>query len=186
MIKEELAALRKSLIERNHSGLNALYLETKGSCIKILTSKNYCDEETALDVFTEAILIFRKNIISGKITSLTDPVNYLVSVCHNLIKSKNRKEKKISNKESEVRLLFYENGYNTVEESIQKEHLIKICKKALASLTKRCQQILIAFYVHNMSMKEIAEEIELSSSDVAKTLKSRCFKSWQKAINEIK
>lgn len=183
MTNQELEDLRQSLLNRDHSIFNKLYQDTKKSCLKILLSRNYCNEETANEVFTDAIMIFRKNVISKKITQLSNPVNYLVSVCSNLIKNQKKIVNKKLNKESEVRLLFYNNGYNEVEDIDEKEYLIEQCKTALISLTERCQQILIAFYVHELSMKEIASELELSSSDVAKTLKSRCFKSWQKAIN---
>jgi len=180
---EELENLRESLLKRDHVGLNQLYKDTKPKCVKILISKKYCNEAVAEEIFTDAILIFRKNLISGKITKLTDPVNYLVSVCTNLIKSEKRANLKSQNKESEVRLLFYNNGHNLVDEQTEKEHLIEKCKTALLSLTERCQQILTAYYIHELSMKEIAIELKLSSSDVAKTLKSRGFKSWKNAIN---
>lgn len=185
MTNQELEALKKALLIRDHRGLNELYLNSRDSCIKILTSKNYCDKEKALEVFTDAVLILRKNIISGKITSLTNPINYIISVCNNIIRSDNRREKKIVNKKEEVRLLFYESGYNSAEENIQKEHQISICKEALSRLSERCQKILIAFYIHELSMQEIAFEFEFSSSDVAKTIKSRCFKSWKKTVKEL-
>lgn len=184
MSSQELEVLRKSLIARNSDGLKRLYTECKADCINILFSKKYCDKETAEEVYTDAILILRKNLISLKISELSNPVNYLVSVCVNLVRAQNRKEVNKSKKINEVRLLFYDNGHQPVKEEDNKSELIQKCKAALLKLSERCQQIITAYYVHGLRMKEIAEELELSSSDVAKTLKSRCYKKWRDIIKE--
>ena len=135
-------------------------------------------------VYTDAVLILRKNIISGKITDLSNPLSYLVSICRNLLRNETRNELRKSNKAEQVRLLLYNQGYDVVEDTTEKQQRIQICKKALSTLTERCQQILIAYYVHGLRMKEIALELGLSSGDVAKTLKSRCYKSWMSAVKE--
>jgi len=182
---QELHILKKDLIARDHTTLNSLYAENKKDCFKILLSKSYASLDQAEQVYTDAILILRQNIISGKVTELTNPLSYLVSICRNLVRNENRSQLKKAKKEEQVRLLFYNNGYNEVEDTAEKTQRIQICKKALSTLTERCQQILTAYYVHRLRMKEIAEELGLSSGDVAKTLKSRCYKSWISAVKEL-
>ena len=90
---------------------------------------------------------------------------------------------KTQKKLDEVRLLFYRNNDTTIEERDNKEDLISICQHALKKLSERCQQIIVGYYVQELSMKEIAQNLDLSSGDVAKTLKSRCYKNL---LNEVK
>ena len=182
---DEIQQLRKELISRDNSGLSRIYNMHKADCIRILSVKKICSEESANEIFTEAILVLRKNIISGKITELSNPLSYLVSVCRNLYRADQRKEFNKIKKEQQIISHLYNEGQETTENEDYKEQLVLKCKNGLMKLSERCQQILIAYYVHGLKMKEIALELGLSSSDVAKTLKSRCYKSWINAIKEL-
>ena len=57
------------------------------------------------------------------------------------------------------------------------ELMLAKVKKELSKLSERCQKIIIAYYIDGLTMREIATYLGLSSGDVAKTLKSRCFKT---------
>lgn len=185
MYTKPLDSLKKDLAERNSEALQELFLAFRQDCIRILISKQICKPDQAEPLYTDSILLMRKNILSGKMTDLSNPVSYLVSVCRNILRNEQRQEAKKRSKAEQVRLLFYENGYDSVEEIDEKEQRIRNCKEALLTLSERCQQILTAYYVHGMRMKEIASELELSSSDVAKTLKSRCYKSWMSQVKVL-
>jgi len=186
MKTEDLDLLRKELINENTSQLQDFYTSYLKDCQTVLVSKNLSDMEGSNEIFTESILILHKNIISGKITELSSVRSYLISVCMNLARKKNYFVSKTQKKLDEVRLLFYENNDTSIEEEQNKEELIDICKKALSSLSERCQKIILAFYIHNLSMKDIAAQLELSSGDVAKTLKSRCYKTLLKEVQKLR
>lgn len=181
-----LVQLRKELIQGDNSQLKDFYIKYIQDCTNVLISKNLSNTEASKEIFTEALIIFHKNIISGKIEELSSVRSYLISTCLNLARKKIQYISKTQKKLDEVRLLFYGNNDTTVEERENKEDLIGICKKALASLTERCQKIIVAFYIHHLSMKEIAQQLELSSADVAKTLKSRCHKSLLKEVSNLR
>jgi len=186
MKTDSLEQLRKELILGDNTQLKDFYIKYIQDCINVLISKNLCSEEESKEVFTEALIIFHKNIINGKIQNLSSVRSYLISTCINLARKKNQYISKTQKKLDEVRLLFYDNNDTTIEERENKEDLISICQKALASLSERCQKIIVAFYIHHLSMKEIAQQLELSSSDVAKTLKSRCHKSLLKEVKNLR
>lgn len=184
MTSEALELLRSDFISGKNQKLKEIYLQFKPDCRRVLLSKNYCDANTVEDIYNDAIIIFRKNLIQGKIKELPNLKAYLNSICINLSRENKRKILRSSKKAEEVRLLLYENNHNVVEDDNElSQERINICRKALKTLSERCQNILTSFYVHQMSMKEIAEQLGLSSKDVAKTLKSRCYKSW---IAEVK
>jgi len=181
MSQEELKQFRKALMNGETSELKDIYTAHKDDIANFLTIKNYCTRDVAEGHFTEALLVLRNNIISKKTTELTNLKSYLISICINLIRNENYKTKK--KKEHQVRLLLHEKKYNVSELWDVKSERIEITKAALSQLTERCQQILTFFYVHKLRMNDIAEELGLSSSDVAKTLKSRCYKTW---VAEVK
>jgi len=184
MTSEALELLRSDFISGKNQKLKEIYLQFKPDCTRVLLSKNYCDINATEDIYNDAIIIFRKNLIQGKIKELPNLKGYLNSTCINLAREKKRKQIKTLKKEAEVRLLLYENDHNIVDDDQElTQARINICRKALKTLSDKCQTILTSFYVHSMSMKEIAEHLGLSSKDVAKTLKSRCYKSW---IAEVK
>lgn len=186
MNSEELSVLRKALIIGDNTPLEKIYIDHKQDCINVLLSKNLCDEVIGEDVFTEALIVFYKNIISGHIQKLTSARSYLISTSINIAKKKNDYTTRIQKKVADVRLLFYANNDTTLDEVDKKKSLIALCKKALLVLNEKCQKIITAYYIHNLSMKEIALELELSSSDVAKTLKSRCYKTLLSEVNKLR
>lgn len=185
MTQEELRILRRNLIDQNSQDLERIYVSYREDCINYLLKRKLCNREEAEDTFTDAVLVLRDNIVSGKISQLSSTKSYLLSTCINMSKEKltykTTKEKKSEN----VRLLLYEKNHTPVEDEITAE-LLEISQKAFAALSDQCRKIIIAFYIYKIPMKEIAEELEFSSADVAKMTKSRCYKYWLKAVNKIK
>jgi len=173
---EELNRLKKELINGNTQKIEDFYIKYKNDCVNVLVSKNLSDAEGASNIFTDAIVILHKNLVSGRIKELSSPRSYLISTCVNMAKKEIQYVTNTQKKLSEVRLLFYDNNDTTIEDLERNQDLMAMSKKAFSLLTERCQKIIMAFYINNLSMKEIAVELDLSSGDVAKTLKSRCYK----------
>lgn len=182
---EEIKKLRISLIKGNNEGLKEIFLKYKADCLSFLRTKAVTDPKIGSDHYTDAIMVLRDNIISGKLTEITNLKNYLLTTCLNLARNEKYHQQRKSKKEAAVRLLLYGNNHNVNEDQGVKSERIKLCKAALLTLSDRCQKILVLYYVHQLRMKEIATELELSSGDVAKTLKSRCYKSWMAATKTI-
>jgi len=186
MQTEELEKLRKKLLNRDNSPLDDIFLQYREDCHKVLMSQSLCAEDDTTDIIIEALVVFRKNLMSGKIQQISSLKSYLLATCINLAKKINQKKLRTQKKLEDVRLLFYDNNDIGVEERERKEDLIDLCMKAFSSLSEGCQKVIMAYYVHEMSMKEIAHEFNLSSSDVAKTKKSRCYKSLMSAVSELR
>lgn len=185
MDEKALNNLRKDLINGNNAPLKKIYMEHKEDCIKVLRQRNFQSAKGFQDIYTDAIMVFRSNVISGKIEKLTSVKNYLLSTCVNMSRQEYNQNVKKKSKEEQVKNLLYPNGEAIMEVNEMKEELIVVCKRALSALSEKCQKILVSYYVHNLSMKEIATEMELSSSDVSKTMKSRCYKKWIAKTKEL-
>jgi len=183
---EEFQQLRKELLNGNTQQIEQFYTSYKQDCQNVLVSRNLCDIETSSNIFTDAVLILHKNLVSGKIKELSSARSYLISTCLNLARKEIQYITNTQKKLGEVRLLFYDNNDTTIEDLERNEDLLALSKKAFSLLTERCQKIIMAFYINNLSMKEIATELELSSSDVAKTLKSRCYKYLLTEVEKLR
>ncbi|MDF1697594.1 MAG: sigma-70 family RNA polymerase sigma factor [Saprospiraceae bacterium] len=185
MTIEEVKAFRDELIAGNTSRLKTIYLAFKDDCVNFLNVKFPSANQNSEDIFNDALIVLHNNIVAGKVTHFTSVKSYLISVCVNLCKRNNHLKNNFEKKIEEIRLHFSLFSDSSIEEEEEKDFMRATSKEALTSLSEKCQTIITYYYLYQMKMKEIAEKLELSSADVAKTLKSRCFKSLIKKVNEL-
>ena len=187
MQQERLLEIRKKLTDGDNQWLVELYENYKQYCRATILSKKLCTSDEADEIFTEALIAIHNNVLSGKIQELKSEKTYLVNTCINIARNKNYHMSYAMKKAEEVRLLFYENQITYLEagEDYQ-EQLIAKCRKAMSMLNDKCQKIIKAYYLDRMKMKQIADLLNLSSADVAKTLKSRCYKTLLEKIETLK
>lgn len=183
MTNIDFHTLRKQLIEGKNDSLRFIFEEYGSFCINNLVFKNKCTREDADDIFVDAVLNFREKVVTGKLTEMKSMKNYLYGTCMNMFKEKLKKEKK-----KEVHFNVVKEGYKNrelriFEEDDINEKRLAACKHAMKKLGTKCQQILKLFYFMNLPMSDIAVEMNFASGDVAKTIKSRCYKKW---LEEIK
>ena len=187
MASHELASIRLELLKGDSKFLGQQYTEHRSGCIQLLKSKYYCDEIEAEDIFTEAILVLRKKIIDQKLDNLKNIRSYLLSTVAFLKKESNTKKERSAKTIDHVRILFSEHGYiEEIENEEYTEQLKRICSLALRTLSEKCEQILRLYYQEGMSMQDIALLVGLSSGNVAKASKARCYKQWIAEANKLK
>jgi len=185
LTEKALIQLRKDLINGNNVPLKKIYVDNKKDCQRILMKMQQFKSSAFQDIYTDAVIVFRDNIVSGKIRELTSIKNYLVSTCLNMSRQAYAQQNRKKSKVEEVQAILYPEGDKFYINKEENNRMIEVCKTALELLTENCQRILLLYYVHNLSMKEIAEEMKLSSSDVSKTMKSRCYKKWITKTKEL-
>jgi len=178
---ESLQEYRQRFLKGDTSLLKELYLEFHDDVINVLKSKKLCPPSETDGYFNEAIIQFYERIAEGKLTEVNSIKNYLIGICINLVRRENVHKLKIETKVDNVRLHLYNNyDYDTTDQHAGL--MMEKVKIALNTLSERCQAIIVAYYIDKLTMKEIATYLGLSSGDVAKTLKSRCFKSLMSTI----
>ena len=180
-----MTELRSQLLQGDTQKLEDIYRMYKKDIKSVLLSKGVCREDEVCDYFSQAIVTFYDNVMDMKIEEVSSVKNYLIGICINLNRLKNTHQSNIDKKMDELKLLFYENNDTTIDDEIYKNKLITLSQNALKLLNDKCQQIIMGYYVNNWSMKEVAIRLSFSSSDVAKTLKSRCFKKLMERVNEL-
>jgi len=179
--------IREQLIRGDQSYLELVFKESYAYTVGFLKTKRYASEEEAHDTFIDAIMILRDKIVSGNIESISNYKTLMVGICINLNKEMLYKKYRASEKEEEVRQLFYDNGYS-IDEDLEEENQIlkKICEQVIKTLGEQCQELLKMYHYEGLSMTEIAEVMGFASANVAKTLKSRCFQKLVKKANKLR
>lgn len=182
-----LVDIREALLSGEYRFIQDLYTSHREYCVQYISNRNYASTEDAEDIFSDAILTVRDNIIDQKLKNANNLKSYILGICLNMAREKNRTHKKNSKKENEVRLLLYGNDHNSMtDEAEDRNEMIDLCKKALDALDQKCREIIKLFYLDSLDMKEIAERLGFANANVAKSSKSRCYKKWITEANALR
>ena len=144
--------------------------------VKRFISKHGGNTDDAHDIFQDALLVLLDKIKQNDFQLSSSLNTYLFSISKYkwkaILISKNKLNDYLIDFSEE------ETSFNSENES-QYKH----AEKALALLGKKCQDILVAFYHHKLSMTVIAEKFGFTSENVAKNQKYKCL---EKARDEYK
>lgn len=183
----------KSLVEQLKRGdsrcLKFIFEEHSNFCIQNLLRNTSCTTEEAEDIFMDAVINFRDKAIAGKINYLTNIRNYIYTTCLNMQRVNYQTQRRIVGKQQEV-LMYFQTGESTNEEDEKllldyEEAMMEVSLKAFRQLDSKCQQLLRYFYVDSKKMAQIAEKLNLANANVAKTVKSRCYKKWMDEVRKL-
>lgn len=130
--------------------------------------------EDAKDIYQDVILVFWKNLQTGKLTELNCEIKtYLFSIGKNLILNLKKKRSREVTLD-EVHLI---NGSeNHIEMNHKREHNKKLVEENLNKLPANERRILELYYMQQKDMKQIAIEMGYKNADVAKKKKYQVFK----------
>ncbi len=182
----DIKTLRDALLSNHLASFSELYRSFKPYCLSILKGKHRnLDHDEYEAIYNDAILIFRDNLIANKVSGSSNLKSYITGICLNVANNWLRKNQRYANKKTQIGLLFDSQGHIPLEDLEYKENLYLKLEKGLEDLSDKCKNIITAFYIDQLSMEEIAKKYKFASKDVAKTIKSRCFKKLQSIIANI-
>ncbi len=166
------------IVENENQAISDIYSEHRSSFIGWVKNNSNCDEDTALDIFQVSIVILYENVIKGKVTELENVGSYLFRIGKNKLLEHYRIIKKSQHQEIDENVLLTKvlNGDST-NDNVE---LIEKIMSAVASLGHPCKTLLENFYFKNMSLEEIATEMNYKNSDTAKTKKFKCIQRLRK------
>lgn len=145
--------------------------------------KNNGNEDEAQDIFQDAVLSFYQYVLGGKFDEGKSVDGFIFSIGRNMwINRAKQRNKTVSGIEetnygaeaeeaSEFTALFTEDKSEKMD-------------ALLTQLGERCKELLTYSIFYNMKMVEIAEKMEFSNADTAKTKNYKCKKRLMKIINE--
>jgi len=140
---------------------------------------NQGNEDDAKDIYQEGIIIVHNNILNGVFKQESGLKTYLYSVCRRLwlteLKSRAKVYSKVYDSADVVNIPNEE-----VEEAAFDSVQFKRLEKSLEHLGEPCRTIIYDFYILHRSMQDIAEKMNYTNTDNAKTQKYKCLQRLKK------
>lgn len=134
----------------------------------------------AEEIFNDALLVLIEKVSQPSFELQSKLSTYLYGIVRFLWKNELRKRNKEADLEWNNVLILDE---HELDYHLEKEERYFLLEKIVASLPTKCQAILERFYFKKQNMKAIAEALNFSSVNSAKTQKYKCM---EKAIQLAK
>ena len=155
----------------DETALDYLYKKNYRTIISMVI-KNSGSEEEGRDVFQDALIVFWQKDNNKDFQLSAKISTYLYSVCQNLWRKELDRKRRFEESDKE----------ESVENSLEKEEMVRIVHECINELGDSCKQILTLYYFDGLSMDKIAEKMGLANSDTAKTKRYKCKKRLDSMI----
>lgn len=169
----------EGLRQDNRQVMNRLY-KIHFPMVSHFIHSNSGTEEEAKDIYQEAFIVLYENLKKTDFTLNCKIKTYIYSVCRRLwLKNLYRKNKFLGKLDDFEEFIIFE------EEAPEEYNEIAFDKMedALLKLGEPCRTILEDYYMNNLSMNQIAEKMNYTNADNAKTQKYKCLNRLKKLMN---
>ena len=162
----------------NSEVLTALYKKHYNIVLKLIVN-NSGTEDAATDIYQETIIVLYENAQKLSFELNCKLQTYIYSIAKRLWLKQLKKNGKT--------FLFKDDDENDVvdvtedfNEHLSKEADLDKMNKSLVELGEPCSALIKDFYVHKLSMEEIADKFGYTNADNAKTQKYKCLQRLKK------
>jgi RNA polymerase sigma factor (sigma-70 family) len=156
-------------------------LECYPQCRAVL-SRMGIPSEGIQDIFQNSIIALYEKLQEGNLVLTVELCTYVCSICKyqglDWLRKKKRKDTKLSDFKRDSVDQDTSEALNLPSE---KEIL-----DAIESLGAPCKELLIAFYYHKVSIKELREKHGYKTENAAKVAKHKCMKRLKKLLTQKK
>ncbi len=197
--------LVKELQAGNEKVLDQLFIEHYEYCVNHLSKEfhsgnHYCSTDDARDTVMDGFLKLRTELLKGKVEN-RNLRGYLLIICRNMWLKKVQKER--SKLSLDIEKVEY---YLGQKEDLYNEDFNPLLKKELADdltetqklqadtfqaawakLGEKCRQLLQAFYIEKIKLKDLQERFNYSSYDTIKSMRRKCYNGllkWKDKLME--
>lgn len=167
----------------NNEVLSALYKKYYNIVLKFIVN-NSGTQEAAQDIYQETIIVLYENVQKPGFELNCQLQTYIFSIAKRLWLKQLKKSSKT--------FLFKEDGENElvdvseeIAEHLNKEVELDKLTQSLTELGEPCATLIKDFYVHKLSMDDIAEKFGYTNADNAKNQKYKCLQRLKKCFFEI-
>jgi RNA polymerase sigma factor (sigma-70 family) len=162
-----------SIIEQIRSGgkegLAKVYLMHRSEFVGWALKQFNCSKTLAEDAWQQAIIIFYENVISGRLQNLSSSEKtYLFAIGKNKLRESGRQQMRVQD------ISDIDVAEETTPEPLDQQML----DRAVASLDllgEPCRSLLVEFYYHKSSMKQIVDKLGYKNEEAAKSQKYKCL-----------
>lgn len=177
--------------------VNDWYMKLRSHFINSIHSKfPVLQIEDIEDVYSEAFIAVRQNLLNGKVREDTNWEKYILTIGLNMASNKVKKNQKMvraintqtddidADERFETRLSLKD----IVDEDDNRELVekrIEVLSREIKYLPEPCETILKSFYYGEFSMTEIMDEIHYKTTDAVKAMKYRCFNRLKDRVKMV-
>jgi RNA polymerase sigma-70 factor (ECF subfamily) len=153
------------------------------------SEKYYLTQEDSFSVYSDTILSFIHNVISGKFDGRSSVKTYIFQIfsnkCIDLVRKNTTNKQQVHRPVTTPDLLLQlpDEARAAVELLIEEQRMHAI-KEQLKNIGDKCREILLLFE-DGFTDKEIAEELSYNSPAVAKTTRIRCIEKLKEKVNAL-
>jgi len=172
-------------IHNNSKEIGLLYYKHRDAFINF--GKKYgLDYDDLTDIYQEAFIALRNKALSGKLEDVKSSLKtYLFGIGKYMIFDRLKEKRKTTNLDN---TLYKVSDEEIVVVEIQKPQELtleqRLLKQFFKKLGKKCQELLTMFYSRGLSIDDIIELSDYSSSSVVRSQKSRCIKTLRELIKQ--
>lgn len=172
-------ALISSLAEGNSKTIQYIYKAYYPSVEKMVFKMNGSMDD-AYDIFQDSVTILYEKARSNNLQIRCRVSTYLIAIAKNLWLTKLSQRKKSSftvlheHHEDEVSV------HDDLETFLEFESNVEKLKQCFAAIGDPCSELLKMFYIRNMSMQDIVDQLGYTNTDNAKSQKYKCLMRLRK------
>lgn len=167
--------LISSIRSGDYTLVDQLYEDYRSLFVQWLQQHFKAMEHEAVDIFQDAVIIFYRNITSGKVDRLKSSIKtYLFAIGKHLWLKRFRKKQRTSYLE-ELPDISYEGWDTSIIQEVESADQRARLDAALGQLDEKCRRLLVLAYFHRYSTEALQHEFDYSSADVVRTKKYRCL-----------
>ena len=162
----------------NSELLSALYKKHYNIVLKLIVN-NSGTEEAAQDIYQETVIVLYENAQKPGFSLNCQLQTYIYSVAKRLwLKQLKKNGKTFLLKEDDEHEVA--DVSSDMQEYAEKESEIEKMNKSLTELGEPCATLIKDFYVHRLSMENIADKFGYTNADNAKNQKYKCLQRLKK------
>lgn len=145
--------------------------------IKKLIVSSGGTEAIAQEIFNDSLILLLEKVENKDFKLTSKLTTYLYGINRFLWKNELRKQNKTKELEWSDTLIL---NHEDLKYDEEKEEKLQLLIKLLDKITEKCKAIIQLFYFERLSMKQIAEQLNYSSVNSAKTQKYKCLENVSK------
>lgn len=166
----------------DEEALKKVYQSNKDDFI-FFAKKYPITEDTALDIYQDAIIALLENINLGKLQTLNSSLKtYLFSIGKYMIYDYLRQRKNTLNIDEFINIEATEIDFDFLFKKELNDNQKKL-SHFFKLLGEKCKEVLTLFYYRGLTIEEITTHLNYNNKDVVKSQKSRCLKSLKDKMN---
>ena len=167
--------------EGNEAGLVEVYQRYRPSFVQWAQGSYKVDEDTAADVFQDAVVCLYRNIVKGKLESLTSSLKtYLFAIGKNILRKKLQTQVALDSDD----LWIVENLQAEPIDHFAENDRQRFVARLMDTLGEPCKSILRYYYFKGFSMESIARAMDYKNENVVKTQKLRCLTTLKSLVRD--